>query len=603
MNSLDSSIAAEYSRRLQQREARARRLHRKHISTGNARVALFVAIIAVGWAIGKTGRPSIYWLAAIVAAFIASAAIHRRILSAKSKAERAAELYSRGIMRMEDRWSGTGESGEQFRDPTHIYADDLDIFGAGSLFQLLCVARTRMGKGALAAWLLHPAPIEEIHVRHTAVTELGRKLDLREDLALAGETGEVKADPAKLRRWTETQIDFNHRLWFPGALLLAALSLAALVYAVLAFARTGTAFWTPFLLTLVANGAVLFGLRHPLEQLFLNFDEACHNLNALAAIFHRLEAERFDSPRLQQLRQKLMSAGEPASRAIARLDTLCDLENSRHNMVVQLINLPLLYSVLVACGLQRWRRRYGSAIAEWLDAVGEMEALTCLATYACEHPDDPFPEFANGGEPSFTGTSLGHPLLAAERCVRNDVSLGGQNQVLLVSGSNMSGKSTLLRVVGINTVLAMMGAPVRAASLRLSPASVGACMRISDSLQKGVSHFYAEIQRIRDVVELSANTTLIFLFDEMLQGTNSHDRRVGAEGILHTLIANGALGLVTTHDLALTSIAQVFPGCVANVHFQEKLEAGKISFDYKLRPGVVSTSNGVELMRSVGLKV
>ncbi len=595
------AVKTGYGRRLQQREGLAQELERKHIWTGNIRVALFLAMVAMGWRIAKAGTPSLYWLAALLGAFVVLASVHRRILRAKSRAESAAELYRRGVMRMEDRWAGTGASGDEFRDPDHIYADDLDIFGHGSLFQLLCVARTRMGKDTLARWLLHPATVEEIQSRQAAVAELSRKLDLREDLALAGEAGEVKADPAKLRAWSQRDIRLHERVWFPLALLMAALSVAALVYAIVSLARSGTAFGTPFLLTLIINGTVLFWLRHPMEQIFLDLDAACHNLDALAGIFHRLETEQFDTPRLQQLRQKLF-AGGAASRSIARLETLCDLENSRHNMIVQLINVPLQYGLLVACALQRWRRKYGGAIAEWLDAVAEFEALTCLGTYASEHPQDPFPEFAIGGERSFTGTGLGHPLLPAERCVRNDVTLG-QTQVLLVSGSNMSGKSTLLRVVGINTVLAMMGAPVRATRLRLTPAALGACMRISDSLQKGVSHFYAEIKRIRDVVALSAHTPLILLFDEMLQGTNSHDRRVGAEGILRTVIANGALGLVTTHDLALTSIAQVFPGRVANVHFQEKLESGKLSFDYKLRPDIVSTSNGLELMRSVGLDV
>ncbi|MGH9569734.1 MAG: MutS-related protein, partial [Candidatus Angelobacter sp.] len=262
-----------------------------------------------------------------------------------------------------------------------------------------------------------------------------------------------------------------------------------------------------------------------------------------------------------------------------------------------------LYSVQVAAALQRWRKRYGSSVAQWLDAIGEMEALLSMGAYAYEHPQDPFPEFHAEGDPCFAATALGHPLLSARNCVRNDVSLDRRNQVLLVSGSNMSGKSTLLRATGINAVLAMMGAPVRADKLGLSPTAIGASMRVSDSLQKGVSHFYAEIKRIRQVVELSARGPLLFLFDEILQGTNSQDRRVGAEGILRTLIENGALGMVTTHDLSITSIAEVFPDRVRNVHFQEKLEAGTLSFDYRMRPGVVTTHNGVELMRSVGLDV
>jgi len=272
-------------------------------------------------------------------------------------------------------------------------------------------------------------------------------------------------------------------------------------------------------------------------------------------------------------------------------------------MLVAVLDPALLYSVQVAFALERWKTRFGAGVIAWLDAIGQLEALSSLGAYNFEHPQDPFPEFSVAQAPGFEGQAIGHPLLPASTCVPNDVVLGGSSQVLLVSGSNMSGKSTLLRAVGVNAVLAMTGAPVRARSLRLSPLNIGGAMRLSDSLQKGVSHFYAEISRIRQVVELSKKNHVLFLFDEILQGTNSHDRRVGAEGILRALILNGAIGLVTTHDLALTELQKVFPDRVCNVHFQEKLEAGKLHFDYQLREGVVTTSNGIELMKSVGLEV
>jgi DNA mismatch repair ATPase MutS len=241
---------------------------------------------------------------------------------------------------------------------------------------------------------------------------------------------------------------------------------------------------------------------------------------------------------------------------------------------------------------------------DWLDAIGEFEALISIATYAFERPADPFPEISELETlPRLRAINLRHPLMPARDCVPNDVALGDEPQVLLVSGSNMSGKSTFLRSVGVNSVLALMGAPVRADAFRISSLTIGASMRISDSLQKGVSHFYAEITRIRQVVALSGRGPLLFLFDEILQGTNSHDRRVGAEGVLRTLLKNGAAGLVTTHDLALTSLEELFPRKIANVHFQEKLESGKLSFDYRLRQGVVTTSNGLELMKSIGLEV
>ncbi len=239
----------------------------------------------------------------------------------------------------------------------------------------------------------------------------------------------------------------------------------------------------------------------------------------------------------------------------------------------------------------------------WVDAIGQMEALLALASYSFEHPSDPFPEFT-GGAASFDGEELGHPLVPAQLCVRNDVSIRGETRVLLVSGSNMSGKSTLLRAVGMNVVLAMAGAPVRARRLALTPLQVGASIRINDSLREGSSRFYAEITRLRRIFDFAgADPPLLFLLDELLQGTNSKDRRIGAEGIVRALVNRGAIGLVSTHDLALTDIGGSLEGHLHNVHFQDELVNGRMTFDYKLRDGVVTKSNGLELMRSIGLDV
>jgi DNA mismatch repair ATPase MutS len=238
-----------------------------------------------------------------------------------------------------------------------------------------------------------------------------------------------------------------------------------------------------------------------------------------------------------------------------------------------------------------------------LRVIGEIEAVMCLATYSYEHPADPFPELVQG-DVCFDGVEVGHPLIPAEKCVRNDVCLSEQKRVLLVSGSNMSGKSTLLRAVGINAVLAMAGAPVRARRLRLTPLRVGASIRVNDSLQDGSSRFYAEITRLRKLFDLAGDDpALLFLLDELLQGTNSNDRRIGAEGMVRALLNRGAFGLVSTHDLALTDIGGPLDGQVYNVHFQDEFENGKMFFDYKLREGVVTKSNGLALMRSIGLDV
>jgi DNA mismatch repair ATPase MutS len=232
-----------------------------------------------------------------------------------------------------------------------------------------------------------------------------------------------------------------------------------------------------------------------------------------------------------------------------------------------------------------------------------MEALAALAGYAYEHPNDIFPEISERG-PVFEGRALGHPLLPDERCVRNDLQLGCEPQALVVSGSNMSGKSTYLRTAGCNALLALAGAPVRAESLRISPLAIGASIQIADNLREGTSHFYAEIQRLRGIMDLTAAALpVLFLLDEILHGTNSHDRRIGASAVVRQLVERGCLGLVTTHDLALAKIADELAPRVVNVHFQDHLEDGKMCFDYTLQTGVVSKSNALELMRSVGLDV
>jgi DNA mismatch repair ATPase MutS len=234
-----------------------------------------------------------------------------------------------------------------------------------------------------------------------------------------------------------------------------------------------------------------------------------------------------------------------------------------------------------------------------------MEALCSLAGHAWEHPEDPFPELtADAGGPLFDGEALGHPLLPEGACVRNDLRLDGDLQLLLVSGSNMSGKSTLLRTVGVNAVLAQAGGTVRARRLRLSPLAVGASIRINDSLLAGRSRFYAEITRLRELVALAAgDLPLFFLLDEILHGTNSHDRQIGAEAVVRGLVERGAIGLVTTHDLALAQVAEALAPQAANIHFQDHMEAGRMVFDYRIHPGVVTKSNALELMRSVGLDV
>jgi len=585
----------EYQQRLQERESRAARHERIHIRLGNIRLLLFVTAVVIAWEAFRAHALSGWWLALPLVAFVGVAANHAQVLRARDLALRAAAFYRQALARIEDRWAGAGQTGERFADPHHVYAADLDLFGRGSLFELLSTARTRMGEETLAQWLLAPSPVDQIMERHAAVSELRESLDFREDLAVLGEDAGVGVHPDALARWAEAPNRMNYP-WLPWlAMLLAVLAVASLVL----WGLRGIA--APLVTVLLVEAILRYWLRKPIEQVMHGAESAFHDLELLAGVLARVEAESFQSPRLQALQKELRSSR--GSAAIARLSSIVDLIDSRGNLFVAVIDVPLMYSVQVALAAERWRQAHGSAVRVWLRALGEIEALLALAAYSYEHPADPFPEFPRSGT-CFEAEAIGHPLLPVAVCVRNDVGLCNEVRGLLVSGSNMSGKSTLLRAVGINAVLAMAGAPVRAGRLRLTPLRVGASIRINDSLQEGSSRFYAEITRLRKLFDLAGgDPPLLFLLDELLQGTNSNDRRIGAEGLVRALLSRGAIGLVSTHDLALTEIEAPPDGHLQNVHFQDAFAGGKMVFDYKLRPGVVTKSNGLELMRSIGLDV
>jgi hypothetical protein len=587
----------EYVQRLKARELRVAHLEKIHIHIGYVRLTLAALVAIVAWGSFRAHYFSPWWLIAPVVAFVFVAAYHSRILRARQLADRAAGFYKKGLARVEDRWAGGGETGERFDDPHHVYASDFDLFGNGSLFQLLSTARTRMGEDMLARWLLAPAAVQDIRERHAAVFELRDQLDLREDLAVLGQDIGVGVHPDALSQWAETpnQMRPPWMRWLSP--LLAALAIASVVV----WAWLGIL--TPLVLILVLEKILAYRLRNPLDAVLHETEHAFRDLDVLSGVLARIEAHAFHSARLQALQRQLSSSDVPASQAVARLRTLVNFIDSRHNLMVRIIDLPLMYSVQVAFTAERWRQAHGRALRQWLAAIAEMEALLSLAAYSFEHPSDPFPELVDGPA-AFDGEELGHPLVPSATCVRNHVNLSGETRVLLVSGSNMSGKSTLLRTVGINVVLAMAGAPVRARRMRLSPLQAGASIRINDSLREGSSRFYAEITRLRQIFDLAGgNPPLLFLLDELLQGTNSIDRRIGAEGVVRALVNRGAIGLVSTHDLALTEIGGSSDGHLHNVHFQDQLENGKMKFDYKLRDGVVTKSNGLDLMRSIGLEV
>ena len=434
--------------------------------------------------------------------------------------------------------------------------------------------------------------------RQKLLVELKERLDLREDLAVTGEDLRARLNPESLIDWAEGKSILPEEAWRVIAASLAIAAGAGLFY----YLETAT-LW-PLLSVMAVEAVVLAWLRRKAHTVIEGVDCNAEGLLLFSEILERLECEPLVSPRLREFAAELKGENEPASQAIRKFARIVYWIDASDGVLAKMAELPFLYSVQIGMAAEAWRRRWGAKLRRWAELTGEMEALLSLATYSYEHPSDPFPEFvgAKEGLGFFDGEELGHPLIAAEKSVRNSVRLDAQTRVLLVSGSNMSGKSTLLRVVGINTVLAMAGAPIRAKRLQLTPLKIGTRIRSTDSLQEGRSSFYTEILHIRKVFEAANGVVpMVFLFDELLEGTNSKDRRIGAEGLIQGLLKRRAIGIVTTHDLALTEIAATVGNVMRNMHLEDQVVDGKMRFDYKLREGVVEKSNALELMRLIGL--
>jgi hypothetical protein len=654
-----SDPKSEYSRRRETYTQLAAAKNRVHIQIGNLKLAVVSAGLVLAWVCYHQHLSS-EWLWLPVAAYLLLGILHQRVIRARTRAETSASHYRRGIARIEDRWPGTGQTGDRFRDSNHVYSADLDLFGRGCLFELLSTARLPMGENQLARWLQTPSTTAEILERQKLIVELRDRLDLQRDLAVLGEELRVRLNPESLVAWAEAKREMPGAAAHAAAILLALLLIGAIALYTLNFM-----YW-PLLSVLLAEALFRRALLHRAHHVNEGVSANAEGLLLFADILRRLERETFSSPRLQSFSAELKRNAQPASQLIRKLARIEYWIDAHHSLIGHLLELPLLYSIQTAFVAESWRKRHGTRMRSAVAIVGEIEALLSLATYSYEHPADPFPEFvepttasANASSAStdaattphafFDGAELGHPLIPADKCVRNSVRLDDATRVLLVSGSNMSGKSTLLRSVGINTVLAMAGAPVRAKSLHLSPLQVGTRIHSTDSLQEGRSTFFAEILHIRRVFDLANNASsnaaadtsttaspnaatnvaasptaatpaaapttaatrtaptqqrsLIFLFDELLEGTNSKDRRIGAESLIRALLHRHAIGIVTTHDLALTEIAPAVGNVIRNVHFEDQVNANQMLFDYKLREGVVTKSNAIALMRIIGLEM
>lgn len=587
-----------YSSRLAERREELARVEKREDRLSSGRLLSVFAGIALGWAVIAGPRLPVELLALPILLFVFLVVAHVLTQNRRDRMLRAIAFYERGLSHLTDEWPGHGRRGDRYVDPDHPYAGELDVFGMGSLFERISSARTRSGEDTLGDWLCHPAPIDDILARQAAATDLKDRIDLREQVAVLGEDVSPDLDAETLEAWGKGPLLLDSRIvpW-----ILTALGLVGLIAAYLWLGTTVGGL--PLAGVILIDGAIYFAYRKKLAAVLNTADHSAAELGLLAEVMARFEREEYEAPLLRELGQRLDTDAEPPSARVRKLVRLGQLVDAGRNQLFIPVAFLMLWHLQCAFALERWRRASGDQVGDWLRAVGEIEALLSVAGYTFERPEDPFPELTSDG-PLVEAKALGHPLLPSNRCMRNDLTLGGETRLIVISGSNMSGKSTMLRTVGTNAVLAFLGAPVTAESLRISPLTIGASLRVVDSLLEGRSRFYAEITRLKQVVDLTdGDRPVLFLLDELLHGTNSKDRAAGAKAIVGGLIERGSIGLVTTHDLALSAIADAPESRAKNHHFEDRMEGDEMVFDYRLLPGVVTRSNALALMRAVGLDV
>ena len=601
-----TAVEAELNERLADREAQLSAARRAADRLGNIR--LLIAAIALALLVmplfTRDGTP--WWgLIPVGVAFVALGVAQDRVFERRRRAAASVLYYRQSLDRIEEKWRKLPDNGADLKDTLRTpedYADDLDLFGPASVFQLVSRARTADGRRTVARWFMDAASTEEAIARQAAVKELAADPDAREALVTAafGEDEQMVSD-ARLLAWAEggAPIPAANLLSAVGIILPALLIASMAAYALFDFKL--------FLLVMVVlQGAVFIltrGIIAPRADVLSGPERV---LVRYARLIETVEGAPYKAERLTRIQGALKTEGQPAAARIRGLERLVNLLDARLNFFFAVSLSPiLLWELNLILRTERWRSVVGPHLRTWLQALGEAEALASFGAFAHERPDYGYARFEHGA-PRFEAKQLTHPLIDRRYVVGNDLKLGGPGSVLLLSGSNMSGKSTLLRAVGLAWVFARAGAPVAAEAIELSDLRLATSVRIVDSLAEGTSHFYAEVKRLKHIVDQAKDPSrpLLYLLDEVLHGTNSRERYIGAVTVVKWLAGAGAMGIVTTHDLALADLADELPaGQAVNRHFSDAVVGDEIRFDYNLKEGPVRSTNAIRLMRSVGIEL
>ena len=566
----------------------------------NIRLAVFLIAAALGiYFIAKKNYGLFGWdLGVFVVLFIPLIILHDHYFNKRKYSIVLLKINQDSLKRIHGEWNTFTDDGADFFDDNHNYSQDLDIFGPGSLFQFINTAITYLGRFKLRNFLISPTRSnEEIIKRQEAVRELAQKLDWRQQYLAEGMLESTMHDPGALFLWANSIEGFyrNPRVIF----IFRLIPVITIIIGIFTFINPDPRYYI-LIAVLVIQFIILkinANQRGDILGVAYKFTE---NIKAYHKMLILIEQEGYSSRHLLFLKNRLRSQGLTAGEQIRKLEKIEEAIANRQNQLYIFFNIVLLLDYQFVFALEKWKEKYGNNLQVWLDIIGEFEALSSLAVISHDYPEWRTPQISVEG-PVFAAEEMSHPLLMNSG-VANNLKFEPPENILLITGSNMSGKSTLLRTVGINLVLAYAGANVCAKMFKCSIMDIYTCMRINDNLEKSISSFYAELLRIKMIVKaVEEGQTIFFLLDEIFKGTNSIDRHTGAKVLIKKLSNAKLLGLVSTHDLELGDLEKE-SNLIKNYHFQEYYQNNEIRFDYKLRPGVSNTRNAAFLMRMAGIE-
>ncbi len=523
---------------------------------------------------------------------IQDAQLHYHALSAVNKNERKCINDDYSIF----------DSGKEFLDPLHPYSVDLDIFGDYSFYQYINRTSTAIGKIKLAEFLNGIVPQEEISARQNAITELKDKTEWRHHFQASGMNTEDDLQHIRsLESWMKDEpFVLNNTLYTIAPYIVPFIIIAGAVITYQYFS------WYVFLVFLIPSGYILKKTLEQVNDTHQRTSNAEKILAYYAKMIDHIETETFSSQKLKDLRSLFFTNNQKASKTINQLSYIISQLNVRYNAFAIVLNFFALWDLIWIRKLEKWKAEQKDHLDDWFAGLQEFEALNSFGNLYYNNQDWVFPEIQQ--ESRLNGSELGHPLIAADKRICNDLKMPTQGHIKLVTGSNMAGKSTFLRTVGLNIVLAMTGSPVCAKKFELPMTRVFTSMRTQDALHESTSSFYAELKRLKFIIEevedrKNANTDVFFLLDEILKGTNSKDRHTGSKALIRQLIKSKGSGIIATHDLELAALEAESNGTVENLCIEVEVVDDKLFFDYKIKPGVSKSFNATQLMRSMGIRV